>query len=467
MVQLHRFVAGYSSHNRQSARQSTTMLFEDFPDVVIDRILRYLPKDTLASFRRSSKALQRRATPFLYRQFTLRYSTASAAKAREIIRRPDLARLVREYRFDANLPAWVRQGDDFWNIDMDLLHSQISANDGIYTDLRHVAQVLPFHGVNSVSIIFGASINEPLIGTIYINQMFSLAMSSLETLFSSRAPSPGLYELSIEKLPSEHYTICNTRMSRYLRDIRKLEIDTIVSEMIMDNQSDCVCRGAVEFYDRFPQVFLAPASNNLRILHLSADAPWGWYPKIDFRGVRFPHLESLTLSCFTFSHDWQVYWLGIHADTLKHLRLINCAILYYAESTTQALDSEGYPQESEHYGFSDQPVKGFYRYDARWSNLFFQFACLLYQLESFSLVAPDVVTRDTVRQDVPDEEKQACCARDRYLDYTTTIYTSSFDDGAELESEKAKRDKMDRGKLAALLKSIKFRNLRNVNHIRT
>ena len=463
---MHRFGAGHSSLDLQSVRRSTTMLLENFPPNVLVRILRYLPKDDLASLRLLSRVFRQLALPFLCRQFTLRYSVASAAKARDFITRPDLARLVREYRLDANLPAWVRQADPFWNNDLDLLHSQITASDGLYMVMRHLARLLPFRGVHSVSIIFGAPMNEPLIGTIYVSQMFSLAMSSLESLFSSRPSSPGLYELSIEKLPSEHYTICDTRISQYLRDIRRLEIDTIISEMIGSNQSDVACRGAVDFYDRFPQVFLAPASHNLRILHLSANAPWGWYPKIDFRKVRFPHLERLTLTRFTFSHDWQVYWLGDHDGTLKHLRLINCAILCHAESTTQTLKHEGYPYMSEHYG-DPNPVVGSYRYETRWCDLFNQFSCVLLELQSFSLVAPDAVARDSFRQDLFDEEKQACCARDRYLDYTTITYTSSFDEGAELESEQEKQDKRDRSYLASFLVSIKFREPRDVNHVRT
>ena len=87
------------------------ILLEDLPAEIIDHILQYLPKDALARLRLESRIFQQRALPFLYRQFTLRYSAASAAKAREIIKRPDLARLVREYRLNVNPSAWVCQAD--------------------------------------------------------------------------------------------------------------------------------------------------------------------------------------------------------------------------------------------------------------------------------------------------------------------------------------------------------------------
>ena len=87
------------------------ILLEEFPAEIIDHILQYLPKDALASLRLASRVFQQQATPFLYRQLTLRYSDVSAAKSYEVMKRPDLARLVREYRLDVNRIAYVRQAN--------------------------------------------------------------------------------------------------------------------------------------------------------------------------------------------------------------------------------------------------------------------------------------------------------------------------------------------------------------------
>lgn len=95
------------------AQQSGTVVnpfrLEHLPVDLVHYVLQYLPKDSLANLRLASRALQGRATTFLYRKFTLRYSPASVAKAREIMNRPVLARLVREFQLDANPSEWVRR----------------------------------------------------------------------------------------------------------------------------------------------------------------------------------------------------------------------------------------------------------------------------------------------------------------------------------------------------------------------
>ena len=100
---------------------------------------------------------------------------------------------------------------------------------------------------------------------------------------------------------------------------------------------------SLNFYNMMPDKWLLPASQNLKHLHLGADLPWGWYPKVDFRHIRFPHLECLTLGLFTFSHDWQLEWLQSHAESLRSLRLHHCSMLAFADTTLRRLDSDGYP----------------------------------------------------------------------------------------------------------------------------
>ena len=82
---------------------------KELPDDLTHQVLQYLPKDSLANLRLASRVLQEQATTCLYRRFTLRYTPASVAKAREVMNRPDLAQLVREFQFDANPSEWVRR----------------------------------------------------------------------------------------------------------------------------------------------------------------------------------------------------------------------------------------------------------------------------------------------------------------------------------------------------------------------
>ena len=339
---------------------------------------------------------------------------------------------------------------------MDLIFSQFScASDGT---LWHVAAKLPFRRINSVSLKFGLSMNEDENGYSYAREMFSLATSSLQAALSSRSPSPGLYSLSIEKLPCEWRMIDGRNISEYLRDLRRLEIGiTTLGHNTFLAPNIQTYAGAMGFYARLPQVFLAPASQNLRVLHLSADAPWGWYPKIDLRGIHFPFLESLTLSRFTFTHDWQMYWLSHHADTLKRLSLINCAILCHATST-KYLDNEGYPQGSE-FTTWDSTIRSYYYYKKRWSKYFQGLARFLPRLQSFSLVTPDLMTRDTHRRRIPDEEKQACCVAERYLKYNPICYTPTCMEELGDELKQTEQDKEDWQAFRLLLETIRRRNI--------
>ena len=438
-------------------------LLEEFPGEIIDHILQYLPKDTLAMLRLESRVFQERAPRFLYRQFTLRYSVTSAAKAREIIKRPEFAGLVREYRLEVNPSAWVCQADYSWDIVMHLIVSQYSAysaSDDTYQKVDRVIQELFFDRLNSISMTFGVAMNAELtISSIYAREMFSLAISLLRTHLSSRSAPPELDSLSIENLPCEYEMIQYDGISKYLRNLRRLEIDTTTLEDDQNSPYDSqTYTGAMDFYARFPQVFLAPASPNLRVLCLSADAPWGWYPKIDLRGIHFPYLESLTLSRFTFSHNWQIFWLSDHADTLKRLNLIECAILCHATSTCQNFDRRGYPQDYEYFN-RRTTIRGSYQHNTRWSDYFVTFARCLPRLQSFSLVAPDQVIRDAHRQLVPDEEKEACCVHDRYLKYTSLCYTPActcIEWSAE-EHRWTEHDEQDGLALRVLLEVIRWR----------
>ena len=346
---------------------------------------------------------------------------------------------------------------------MDLIVSQYSedsARDNTDQKVYRVIHELVFPRMNSVSMTFGVTMNDNVSTAGYAWETFFLATSLLQTQLSSRPAPPNLDSLSIEKLPSAHQIDHSDNISKYLRNLRRLKIDTttLTLKTGTDNPDDTqTYRGAVDFYARFPQVFLAPASHSLRVLHLSADARWGWYPKIELRGIHFPYLESLTLSRFTFSNLWQTQWLSHHADTLKSLSLINCAILCHATSTSEYIDREGYVYDSAHFR-KRNPGRYSFWHKKRWSDYFFEFTCFLPRLQSFSLVAPGFVTRDAHRQSVPDEEEQACRVPDRYLNYTSVCFTPTCVGSGE-EDKTTEQDEDDRTALWVLLEVIRRRKL--------
>ena len=183
----------------------------------------------------------------------------------------------------------------------------------------------------------------------------------------------------------------------------------------------------MSFYLQFPQTWLAPASPNLRMLHLSADDPWGWYPKVDFHGIYFPHLRDLSLVCFTFSHDWHLQWLSDHATSLKRVTFTDCTILDHAVSTGQHFDSEGYPLGLEFRGDITQ-VQGSHSHKKRWSHYFNALENILPRLMSFSLFPPDHEFIRTHLQAVLEEEVLSFRDAHRYLKYRSNHYYPLFGD---------------------------------------
>lgn len=208
-----------------------------------------------------------------------------------------------------------------------------------------------------------------------------------------------------------------------LHNIRVLEFDIITLEpdMIPPLSGESAAE-SVRFHSQFPQVWLAPASPNLKVLHLSADAPWGWYPKADFRDIHFPLLEELQMSRFTFSHDWQLQWLVNHGGSLKRLRLSDCTILDHAMSMRYGFSREGYPLLTK----ENISVQGPYRYKTRWYQYFKTLRTRFPLLRSFSLLPPDHVYQSTPRQDVLIEEAARAGGYDRYVVFASSCYTPLF-----------------------------------------
>ena len=344
-----------------------------------------------------------------------------------------------------------------------LISSQYTSTYSTYEQVRHITQDLRFDRMDSLSIAFDDSIAfdvtaSEVYGRSYASDIFTLAFSSFNKSPLQRPTPPRRYSLSIENAPSD-YRSTSLDISGLLQNTRRLELSTITLQNCpIHSNTKQLYRGAMSFYAGLPGLWLVPASQSLTVLHLSADAPWGWYPKIIFRDIHFPHLKDLMLSRFTFSHDWQMDWLLKHKQSLKRLSLIGCAILDHATSTRQYFDSEGYPLGIEP-GWQGPGVMGSYKYQKRWSDYFEGFANFLPNLQSFSLLAPGLVIRDTYHQDILDDQiVRASLAHDRYLKYTSVHYTPLFTDWGYIGSGQIKQDKEDPRALRELLVVIRRRN---------
>lgn len=301
----------------------------------------------------------------------------------------------------------------------------------------------------------------------YRSEVFALFFLSLTI---SPIFAPRLYRLSIENLQSQREPRVTTTPGflELIRDISTLElgIHTLADYMSSPRTREMSIE-TWSFYSELPQVWLAPASQFLEKLHLSADGPWGWYPKVDLRGVYVPHLRDLALIRYTFSHDWQLQWLSDHAGSLERLVLTKCAILDNATSTNHYFDSEGYPYDVE-YEKIYPLVKGSHVHKKRWSHYFKAIADSLPNLGSFSILDHDQPKL------LDQEAAQISRARyhsvldQRYLKYRSGDYLSLFGHPhgtyeeartfMRREGEMTQQDEEDERALRELLAAIQRRN---------
>lgn len=136
-----------------------------------------------------------------------------------------------------------------------------------------------------------------------------------------------------------------------------------------------------DFFESIPYTWLSsPVAANLKVLSLHSHAPWGWYPKMDFRLVScgMPNLRVLALRNFIFSHEWQIEWFGSRG--LEELYLDTCAILAHAlgveldHGMSAVRQANGEEVIISHEGYyanpsSGQPVETFVG-TLRWHRLF-------------------------------------------------------------------------------------------------
>ncbi len=320
--------------------------------------------------------------------------------------------------------------------------------------------------MSSLSIVFDrTNLTAGLVRAGKVQHPSEVLNSVFHSLTNRTSLPHRLVSLSIENLQSRNEPDVTTSLEfiELIRNLHTLKLKiAIVDHLIISPQVTKKFEETSSFYLHLLQFWLAPASQNLRVLHLSAAVPWGWFPKVDLRGVYLPHIEDLTLVNFTFSHDWHLTWLSDHAGSLKCLRLVDCAILDHARPAKQYLDSEGYPL-STGSGGEGQPAEGFHSHKKRWSHYFKAIENSLPRLQLFSLLAPDHVFGGTHLQAIFDEEVQQVYGAHFYMAYVSNDYLSFFQEylfqveQADLVEE-VQQNHEDEQALRELLSAIQRRN---------
>ncbi|GAB1196770.1 hypothetical protein APSETT444_006045 [Aspergillus pseudonomiae] len=120
-----------------------------------------------------------------------------------------------------------------------------------------------------------------------------------------------------------------------------------------------------------PSFWLKPTLQNLEKLSLGHLDFWGYYPKLDLRGVHFRQLRTLELTRYTFVHDSQLDWILSHRNTLIELNLYECAIAWNIKETA---DKEMAYLDLDSYTTRTGTRRSRYAtYDKRWHDYFKSF----------------------------------------------------------------------------------------------
>ncbi|KAK2808867.1 hypothetical protein FQN50_004343 [Emmonsiellopsis sp. PD_5] len=282
-------------------------------------IIQHADKPSLESLRTACRSLSTFATLELFKTVTLGVTERSHTGLESILEHPVLRSCVRKLWVDTVdwRPDLVSEPDHGSGPEMYERRSVID-----YLPRRFVNLMLrlkEFVNLRHVILCFeyGSDLSPDLnLDPDSCDEMFRFFLSSVRTL-GQLLLGLGLHNLQYINLDDEDTTMLNQVLGN-LTSLR-LHVHDVVE--------------GPDIYDRFftlcsqlPSVWLKPASSTLRHLALYSSLNLGFGPKLDLRGVRFPHLESLELGQFCFFCDSQLDWILSHRSTLRELSLDCCSI---------------------------------------------------------------------------------------------------------------------------------------------
>ncbi|KAM6524633.1 hypothetical protein FALCPG4_010241 [Fusarium falciforme] len=308
------------------------------PDEILLEIFLLFPKHLLLRLRCVSRAFALLTTPGAFRSLRLRAYRDEPQRFVQIATSEKLRNHVREVTCD----TWSGPDLDRRTIyDMETVQT--------YSDfLKALPYIASFKNLEIFHLRFGTGQEEARIirSTVSERVFHYLAGISLEHPFGEKSqqslptdpPTPiQLKTLSISNLEDGiNKTLIKSEAfqdiisSPYLVDLR-LYLATDTKSLTQSSSNKCSDQS--DMFESLPYTWLRPSiAGNLRVLSLYCHEPWGWFPKMDFRlvgaGDGMPNLKVLALGNYTFSHEWQVEWVG--SLGIEKLYLDGCAILFQA-----------------------------------------------------------------------------------------------------------------------------------------
>ncbi|UPL03280.1 hypothetical protein LCI18_014214 [Fusarium solani-melongenae] len=308
------------------------------PDEILLEIFALFPKHLLLRLRCVSRAFALLATPGAFRSLRLRAYRDEPQRFVQIATSERLRRHVREVTCDTWCgPELNRQAV----YDMEA----VQAYWDFLTALPYIAS---FGNLEAFHLRLGTGQEEArIIRSTVIEHVFQyLAGISLEHPFDEK-PHPTLPNDPPAPIQLKTLTISNLEdgINTKLIMLEAFKIVTSSPSLVdlrlylatdtksLTQSSGNKCSDQSDMLDSLPYTWLRPSiAGHLRVLSLYCHEPWGWFPKMDFRlvgaGDGMPNLKVLALGNYTFSHEWQVEWVG--SLGIEKLYLDGCAILFQA-----------------------------------------------------------------------------------------------------------------------------------------
>jgi hypothetical protein len=416
------------------------------PPELWDDICSLLAKPSLLSLKLVCSRLNTIALPWAYRQIRLEGFGNSAERFVEIAKSPRLRNLVRELTIDTS-------------VDLDFSYN---CNDSYPYPTEFLDALVYMHCFNSLSAVhlrFNQYCGEDDRVGLVIEETYGFRYRVLDTVFHCIA---GMWtvekQMEIEEkvedeyhdyertypedeftgslsqvMPLNELTISNLAdyydpdlassaafkkvMSMPSLTNLKLFITTEINEDTDD--STAYYEEKYAFFDSLPNTWLSQSiSDNLTVLSLYARDYWGWFPKMDFRNMKFPQLKVLALGHYVFSHEWQIDWIssigrGDGGEGLRELYLDDCPILYQAFQASPLDDSDpGYPALET---VLDHENGELHSYTMRWSHVLSRWSTTMRGLREFRMGhghwTADEAPEDTLESHLvdfgEDEERQS------------------------------------------------------------
>ncbi|KAF7626505.1 F-box domain protein [Aspergillus flavus] len=247
-------------------------------------------------------------------------------------------------------------------------------------------------------------------------------------------------------------------MAKVLCGLQSLRLNIATEHHEASPEEDLEFPEPHEFFAEMPFAWLKPTMGSLENLTIYCDNYWGFFPKLDLKGIHFPRLKTLALGNFGFAQDAHVEWIVSHEATLAELYLDDCTILYDVGITKENIGRCSFEKtEMEVRIREDCPSlsKHYRSYEKRWHDLFDTFRTRLPLLRHFRMGT-------TCWSDGMPFEKEANIniglMNDRYMvcydGYGPSPYMTGRGNARDNEKVAPECDEEDRNALRLLLQSI-------------